>query len=43
MTILANEIQQPAYAGMSNDEIAAALNAASASTRRAVSLAGGMA
>lgn len=38
MTILANEIQQPAYAGMSDAEIAAALNAVSATTRRAVSL-----
>ena len=36
--ILANEIQQPAYAGMSDAEIAAALNAVSATTRRAVSL-----
>lgn len=36
--ILANEIQQPAYAGMSDDEIVDALNAVSASTRRAVSL-----
>ena len=38
MTILATEIQQPAYAGMSNDEIVDALNAVSASTRRAVPL-----
>ena len=37
--ILANEIQQPAYAGMSDAEIAAALNAVSATTRRAVPLA----
>lgn len=39
MMILAIEIQQPAYAGMTNDEIAGALNAVSAVTRRAVSLA----
>ena len=37
--ILAAELQQPAYAGMSDGEIAAALNAVSASTRRAVPLA----
>lgn len=29
MTILATEIQQPQYSGMSDDEIAAALNAVS--------------
>lgn len=39
MITLATEIQQPAYAGMSDGEIAAALNAVSASTRRAVPLA----
>ena len=39
MTILATEIQQPAYAGMSDAEIAASLNEVSASTRRAVPLA----
>lgn len=43
MTILATEIQQPAYAGMSDGEIAAALNAISAPTRRTAPLAGGMA
>jgi hypothetical protein len=37
MTILATEIQQPQYSGMSDGEIAAALNAVSATTRRAVS------
>jgi len=37
--ILANEIQQPQYSGMSDAEIAAALNAVSATTRRAVPLA----
>lgn len=37
--ILANEIQQPQYAGMSDAEIVDALNAVSATTRRAVSLA----
>lgn len=42
MTILATEIQQPQYSGMSDDEIAAALNAVSATTRRAVSLADGL-
>lgn len=36
---LADEISLPQYAGMSDDEIAAALNAVSATTRRAVSLA----
>ena len=36
---LANEIALPTYTGMSDDEIAAALNAVSAVTRRAVSLA----
>lgn len=39
MTILATEIQQPQYSGMSDGEIMAALNAVSASTRRAVPLA----
>lgn len=38
-TILAAEIGLPQYAGMTNDEIAAALNAVSAATRRAVPLA----
>lgn len=39
MITLATEIQQPAYAGMSDAEIAAALNEVSAATRRAVPLA----
>ena len=39
---LAIEIQQPAYTGMSDGEIAAALNALSAATRRAVPLADGL-
>lgn len=39
MTILATEIQQPQYSGMSDAEIAASLNEVSASTRRAVPLA----
>lgn len=39
MMILAIEIQQPQYSGMTNDEIAGALNAVSATTRRAVPLA----
>ena len=39
MTILATEIQQPQYSGMSDGEIVDALNAVSASTRRAVPLA----
>lgn len=39
MMILAIEIQQSAYTGMTNDEIAGALNAVSATTRRAVPLA----
>lgn len=34
---LANEIALPAYAGMSDGEIVDALNAVSATTRRAVS------
>ena len=38
-TILSNEIRLPQYSGMSDGEIAAALNAVSASTRRAVPLA----
>ena len=42
-TILAAELQQPQYAGMTDTEIAAALNAPGVSTRRAVPLAGGMA
>lgn len=37
--ILAAELQQPQYAGMTDAEIMAALNAVSASTRRAVPLA----
>ena len=40
---LANEIALPTYAGMSDDEIVDALNAVSATTRRRVPLAGGMA
>lgn len=39
MTILATEIQQPQYSGMSDDEIMAALNEVGAVTRRAVPLA----
>ena len=39
---LADEISLPQYAGMSDGEIAAALNAVSAATRRAVSLADGL-
>ena len=39
---LANEIALPTYAGMSDAEIAASLNAVRASTRRAVPLAGGV-
>jgi len=35
--ILAAELQQPQYAGMTDAEIMAALNAVSATTRRAVS------
>lgn len=38
-TILSNEIRLPQYAGMTDAEIVAALNAVSASTRRAVPLA----
>ena len=38
-TILAAELQQPQYAGMTDSEIAAALNTPSASTRRQVPIA----
>lgn len=38
-TILAAELQQPQYAGMTDSEIAAALNTPSASTRRRVPIA----
>ena len=38
-TILGNEIAQPAYAGMTDAEIVAALNAPGASTRRRVPIA----